>query len=457
MAVSVWDRKISLLSVAFLLFGSIASSAPRKPGTARAVTGDVDPNTTLSGPAAPLFSMNWNHVDASHFPSVPFGGIRLWDTHTSWQEIETSSGSYNWTMLDTWLSEAAANGKDVLYTFGRTPQWASARPEESCAYGNNGCAAPPLDVDSGDTTWKAFVTALVQHSLASPTAHIKYYELWNEPSRVPSWSGSFAQMVTMATDAYHIIHTLDPNALVVSPSPTGLAPQNWLGPYLSAGGSHSLDIVAFHAYVGPDPSKVLAITDALRSTMSANGIGDKPLWVTEGSWGQNTTMNNSQQVAYLTQEYLYLWSKGVARYYWYSWDSGAWGTLWDSTNGVHPAGIAYRSLYSWLQGSLSTSSPCLQSSDETWFCTLTLSSGYPAEIVWNATQSKSLSVDPAFLSFQTVGSDTANSIVGNAVTIGSTPVLLIQGQAVASTATARQSVLFQVCPLSASHQVSIAN
>ena len=129
---------------------------------------------TLGLPAT-FFGQTITWVSASHFPSVPFGSFRLWDTQTTWAEIETSRNTFTWSELDAWLAVAAGEDKDVLYTFGRTPQWISMRPSESCTHGNIGCAAPPSDVDSGDASFKAFVTAVVKHSLASSTGHIKYY------------------------------------------------------------------------------------------------------------------------------------------------------------------------------------------------------------------------------------------------------------------------------------------
>ncbi len=59
------------------------------------------------------------------WPSVPFGVIRSWDTYSEWDNLETSRGVYNWTNLDWLVSKAAANGAQLLYTFGATPQWAS--------------------------------------------------------------------------------------------------------------------------------------------------------------------------------------------------------------------------------------------------------------------------------------------------------------------------------------------
>ena len=114
---------------------------------------------------------------------------------------------------------------------------------------------------------------------------------------------------------------LDPDALVLGPSPHGLNVVKWLQAYYAAGGAAYQDIVAFHAYVGPHLDQLPLIVDNTRALMAQYGIGNQPLWVTEGSWGV-TGLTSSQQVAYLAQEYIILWSKNVARFYWYSWDGG---------------------------------------------------------------------------------------------------------------------------------------
>jgi len=54
-----------------------------------------------------------------------FSGIRLWDSATTWWDLQpNNSASYNWSSFDFIVNEAATHGKDILYTFGRTPQWA---------------------------------------------------------------------------------------------------------------------------------------------------------------------------------------------------------------------------------------------------------------------------------------------------------------------------------------------
>jgi hypothetical protein len=413
-----------------------AAPAPPPPPPPPTPTPSPVPTSTLLLPPT-FFSQNLSITgltNPSHYPSVPFGSLRLWNTHTHWKDIETSQGTYDWTTLDAWLMLAQKQGKDVLYTFGKTPQWASMRPTEPCTPSPNlGCAAPPLDVDSGDALWKEFVSELVKHSLAS-TPHISYYEIWNE-ANIGFWTGTDAQMVTMAKDAYAIIHALDPSALVLSPSVSG-GPGgfNWLTGYFAAGGAaaNAQDLVAYHAYSYDtlrEPAALPATIDKIHGLMSANGIGDEQLWFTEGSWGNpniSPFFSAEEEAAYLAQQYIFMWAKGVGRYYWFTWDSQNYGTLWDPTNGIHPAGTAYGLLYKWLVGSIHADQPCSQSADATWTCTLTLANGKRAEIVWNENISMSLAVGTAFTTYQTLDNSTVDSIVGNSVTIGHKPILLVE-------------------------------
>jgi hypothetical protein len=415
-----------------------ASVSAKPAGQTSSANSAVPDGTTAPSPTSSanlpstFFSQTWNSLSAHDYPSVPFGGMRLWNTGTTWAEIETSRDSYKWSELDEWLAVGAREDKDVLYTFGRTPQWASMRPTESCSHGNIGCAAPPVDVESGDARWKEFVTAVVKHSLASSNGHIKYYEVWDEPNDVVSyWSGTYAQLATMAKDAYSIIHSLDPNARVVGPGPTGSNTVQWLASYYEAGARNAQDIVCLHTYTTAktDPAAIAARIDSLRSMMTSNGIGNDPIWSTEGGFGE-LPLSSSQKAATVAQLYIFLWSKDVARFYWYAWDSiNNWGTMWTPSGGVNASGATYGLLYHWLVGSTHPTDPCSEASDGTWTCTLTLSSDYPAEIIWNAT-SKSVTVSSAFATYQTLTNSTVHSIAENKVTIGSEPILLIKSQAV---------------------------
>jgi polysaccharide biosynthesis protein PslG len=399
------------------------------------------PSVSGAGLADAFFSLSYTQIEASHYPSVPFGGVRLWDTNTTWAQIETSRGSYNWTDLDIWLRNISSHGQDAMYTFGRVPHWASSQPSQSCAYAvsDPGCAAPTSDLNSGDHIWKEFVTAVVKHSLSSPELHIAYYEMWNEPDLSRNWTGTPAQLATMVKDAYSIIHTLDPKAKVVGPTPSTANQYgvHFLPAYYAAGAANAQDIVGIHAYLyngssfATNPSGITTSISQLQKLMSTYGISSKPIWFTEGSWSgsDSSSLSDSQKAAYLAQEYMLMWSTGaVSRYYWYAWDSYL-GTLWTPTGGMTQAGITYNQLADWLIGSTSASNPCSEDSSATWICSLTLSTGYPAEIIWNANTSKTITVDASFLTSRTLANSTVHSILNHQVGIGPLPVLIVKGQA----------------------------
>ena len=406
------------------------------------------PEATNPPPSAPsnglpeaFFSLTYTQIEASHYPTVPFGGVRLWDTNTTWAQIETIRGSYYWTDLDIWLGNIKSHGQDAMYTFGRVPHWASSEPSQACPYAVStpGCAAPPSDLNSGDNIWKEFVTAIVKHSLSSSELHIAYYEMWNEPDLKRNWTGTPAQLAQMVKDAYTIIHTLDPSAKIIGPTPSTANQYgvHFLPDYYAAGGANAQDIVGIHAYLyngsnfASNPSGITTTISQLQKLMSTYGISSKPIWFTEGSWAGavgGPSFTDAQKAAYLAQEYMLMWStEAVSRYYWYAWDADL-GTLWTPSGGMTQAGTTYNQLAEWLIGSTHGSNPCTEDSTGTYTCALTLSSGYPAEIIWNANTSKTVTVDASFLTSKTLANSTVHSISNHQVAIGPLPVLIIKGQ-----------------------------
>ena len=398
---------------------------------------------TSTGIGAAFFGMQMNTgvLNQQPWPAPKFGTIRLWDTGTTWQEINTASGVYDWSVLDHWLSMAQSHGiNDFMYTFGKTPQWASSNPNDmSCLpdWGPGGCDSPDdLNPDGSGTDqhWKDFVTALATHS----AGQIRYWEIWNEPTDVQEWTGTAAQIATMAKDARSIILSIDPKAVMLTPPAHG----NWLTQYVAAGGVQYADVVTFHGYPGvpcgrfPDAASVIDRVNGIQTALSAGGITGKPLWDTEASWGNEQTICFTDQdlrAAFLAQFYLLHLSSGISRFYWYQWNNGIWGTLWSPDpvpNGtVLQPGIAYQQVYDWVVGN-TLAAPCTSSGTQ-WTCTFTGSDGYLAEAIWDTSQScsngacstVSVSIDPKYIRSHDLAGDSA--LISNAtVSVGLKPVLL---------------------------------
>jgi len=391
------------------------------------------------------------------WPVVPFGAVRLWDADVAWADINSGGqGVYDWTKLNSWLSQIPQHGADILYTFGRVPAWASSNPSDTtCGFAPGACDAPVglnPDGTGSDQLFQDFVTQLVTQSVNSPAGHIKYYELWNEMDNPPSWNGTLAQMVRMNSDAAQIIQSLDPNAVILTPSVIieGSTGRSYLQNYLPAAASFlpSIGGIAFHGYVQMSgeplvPENINTHLAETRAILAGAGLSSKPLFDTEASWGDPTVSNPNftdpdMQAGFLARMYLLQWSESVSRFYWYQWNNKRDGILWtpDPNNPSGPGtvlepGIAYGQVYQWLVGAV-MSQACGQNGS-VWSCELTSLNGYQALAVWDASQTcsngncttSSYSFPPQYVQYRDLEGDPPTSLSGqSSVAIGAKPILL---------------------------------
>jgi hypothetical protein len=402
------------------------------------------------------------------FPNTYVNGLRLWTTGTSWAQINTAPGVYDFSHLDNWLALASQYHSEVLYTFGRVPLWASSDTSMKCnSRVPDGECAPPDDLNADgtgtDQHWKEFVTALVTHAVNSPNAQIRHWEMWNEPDTLGNWQGTMAQMLRMTKDGVAIIKALDPGAVINSPAPTGEwgiangkpAASVWMGQFLAAGGGKYIDTIDFHAYVwqenqSPVAEDVVPLIENLKSVVASYGYGKLEIWATEGSWGtsedgENGISNADLQAAFVGRYLLLLRSEGLSRFYWFDWDSpyGGDGTLWTpeqedsctspSASGGYlcQTGIAYNEVSSWMRGSSFASKCSAQTGTTIWSCTLTRSGGFQGEVIWDTAETcsggtcatKEVEVGTEYLHYVELGGAT-KTISNNTVPVGAKPILL---------------------------------
>src|SRR5580692_1355076 len=96
------------------------------------LTGDVSKLVPSQQPIpASLFGMHIHHLVSpkgkeplTQWPGVNIPQWRLWDSHTTWPDIEPAKGVWKFDTLDKSLQQAQAHGSDVLFTLGLTPTWA---------------------------------------------------------------------------------------------------------------------------------------------------------------------------------------------------------------------------------------------------------------------------------------------------------------------------------------------
>ncbi len=356
-----------------------------------------------------------------HWPTVPFGAMR--PAGTTWGTIEPSRGVFDWHGLDTWVAQSMAHHVQFDYVFLNTPQWASQRPDEKCNRGPIGCAAPPTDDD-----WRQFVTVLVTRY----KGRIADYEMWNEPNAIGFFTGSAADMAHMVSIAYPIIKSIDPNAVVVAPSPSSTGwptPfDEWIDQFLKAGGGKYVDVMSWHAYAGRTnqpanpPEDLVSQITKIHSILEKHNLGGMPLWDTEGGWGKNSQLpDEQQQAAFLSRWLLIQYSYGIGRVYWYQWDNPNFGTLWTEGIGETIPAQTLTQIYSWLDGATVTSK-CASTHGSLWTCGLS-KNGQDYLVAWSTAQTDRLSEFNRASAYIDAGGN-QHSITEHSVSLSNSPILL---------------------------------
>jgi uncharacterized protein (TIGR03437 family) len=375
------------------------------------------------------------------FPAPTVGA--LGHPEFSWAQMEPAAGNFDFSRLDAYVVNAqhhglvdATNTAAVVFALSAgTPAWAVA-DQSSCTAGV--CTAPP----DNPQDWKDYVSALLQHYNGQTQPHIRYYELWNEANSSGSWTGTNAQMVSLAQGAYAVVHA-DRNSLLLTPSVVGMTQVSWMTAYLKAGGGNYADGGAFHGYIAvasaapypmPEDSgcqgcygSIVTMATAMRNVLDTYGLATKPMLMTEGSWG-GANLSSTTQTEWLARYVLLLAglriSLNLPTAVWYAWgDPGLnWGTL--TTPGMQPtvAGLAYRQLYNWLAGATALK-PCSSAASGTWTCNFTRPGGYVAQAVWNTQGYISYFPGLSFVQYRDLEGNTKALTAGGFIDVGPEPVL----------------------------------
>jgi hypothetical protein len=365
---------------------------------------------------ADYFGMHWNFVRTG-WPPLPYGQERLWDTLTGWADIETSPGVYKWTILDKRISDAGLHRVGLILTMGKTPTFYSSNPTDATCHQGPGYCWPPQDIDSGNTHFKNFLSALLNH--IGPGA-IAYWEGWDEPNNKPFWSGTMVQLVQMQKDLYQTAKGHDPSAVILMPPSFA----SFIPKMLSAGMGQWSDVNTFHGKTCT-PESIIPTINTIKNEYAAANLGSHPLWNTEGGWGKSANCPSPLQVQAVARLYLLNWSQGIDRYYWYAYDNSGWGELGTSST-LNPAGIAYREVSNWMVGA--SGGQC-SSANGVWICefTRTNPSGYRAQAVWSTNGTLSYTIPAGFSRSRDLSGKVTAVVGGNSFQIGDSPVLLETG------------------------------
>ncbi len=238
-----------------------------------------------------LFGMHINKLGLHYqWPGLGTRIVRLWNTGTTWKDLEPSQNAWNWASgagyrMDMYVKHilTKAPGTSIIYTLGMTPQWASSTPGVAGLYGY-GTTGTPRDMND----WRDYVRTLARRYVGK----IRYWELWNEPDYVGHWNGNMAILADMGRIAREELLAADPNNRLISPGMTVGEGIRGLQNFLGAGGGNHVDIIGFHWYYGAQPEGIGMSMDNVRRVMGYYGVQAKPLWNTEGAFACNPAITN---------------------------------------------------------------------------------------------------------------------------------------------------------------------
>jgi hypothetical protein len=330
-----------------------------------------------------LFGLHIHRIGAgTEWPSIPFGGWRLWDARVAWSQVETKPGNYDWKLLDHYVEVAKEKHLDLMYELGGySPSWRAARKDEKIfgeAY--KGYASEPIYMND----WKSWVQTVSSRYKGK----IRFYEIWNEPDMKGFKSPQgLDKMVEMSRIAYETIKKVDSNSLVLSPA---FGTAQGLLEFLQRGGGKYCDIIAYHFYVGARPPEVIIKRLAdVQEAMEKTDV-HKPVWNTEAGW-ENGTMDSENSAAYLARFYILNWALGIKRCYIYAWDNQrmALHFLANSGSGTTPAATAYSEINNWLVGAMMIS---CEAKNGLWMAQITRPGGYKGRIIWTVDKNVSFKI-----------------------------------------------------------------
>jgi len=297
-------------------------------------TGSETPAPTESAaidPNAVQPSMVGLHIEGAEggaWASAPFGALRLWDNGTAWSQIELAKGEFKWDNLDGVVDTAESRGlNDILYVIGTTPDWAAKDPENLNAsdYPQPGAAEAPANISD----WSEWVTAVATRY----QGRISSYQIWNEANLANFFNGTPKQMAELTKVAYDIIKAIDPEAQVVSASPSTRLVKSFdrfFPKYLEelATLGWPVDVMAIHTYPDAtgDPTVRAALIVKAQDFLKASGAPTLPLWDTELNYGlagpgdiPKEEITGARAAGFVVRTYIDDLRLGVDRSYWYIW------------------------------------------------------------------------------------------------------------------------------------------
>lgn len=265
-------------------------------------------------------------------PKMAAAGIKWVRLFPEWNQIEPSSGKWDWSLTDSMISKAASNNISLSGLFLYNAKWINSAPH---TFPTNNYPA-----------WSDYVSNVVRHT----SGQIRYWEVWNEPENFAS-AGTPAQYGHLVALAYDAAKAADPHARI------GISVASVDVPYLEhairAGAAGHFDYICVHPYevlgtlslgqealymsIVPTLRKMLAAVDPPKTNV--------PIWFTELGEEMNKLVSAPRQAQDLVKAYVMGIAQGVSVIEWFEPQEGGYSMgLLDSQGRPRPAYDALKNL-----------------------------------------------------------------------------------------------------------------
>jgi polysaccharide biosynthesis protein PslG len=393
-------------------------------GTAsgRSATEETASNKSGSSTSSKLFAVHAPLL-ATAFPKAKVGAVNLTLNGVYWPNLETAPSVYDFSHLDTLVTQAHRHGAQPLLVLGQTPAYHSTDPTSTLV----GATMPSMDA------WKAYV----QHVVGRYGTRLDY-EIWPEANITSNWAGSQHQLATLVSAAAKIIHKAAPRATVVAPAMVlRLAyERRWMNKFFAqkVGGKrigNVVDAVGIDAYPvkSGTPEDSLALITKARHILSAQKVS-APLWNVEINYGvvggNNPISHHSgatKQASYVVRTYVLNAAARVQRVYWFDWGRLDVADIqMTGADGVTPtaAGRAFSQVRKWLTGQKVKG---CQKNRHSHLYTCTLSrSGHTSWIYWVPKGRTSVPAPAGARHLQSMTGDVSKTHHGQRLKVTSAPI-----------------------------------
>lgn len=242
------------------------------------------------------------------------GGFRYVRQTFSWEQIEPTQGTLDWSRYDRFVEHLDRRGIGVIAVVMQTPGWAIGPGVEGFA------DAPPADPQ----LLQAFTQALTSHFDKA----VPFVQIWDRPNAPASWGGTGATGETFlpylaagfngARAGHANVRVVSPELAIEPDSIDALGDLDFLRDLYLFDGSAFFDVLGIGLEGGgisPDDRRAdagrLNFSRAIlfRDLMLDEGDQSTPIWATSFGWAASGTISREEQAAFVQRGLERSWSE----------------------------------------------------------------------------------------------------------------------------------------------------